>query len=299
MNENEPSTSNQATQGDFDEPNGRQYEYVFKRTFTSPQPFNHDTSCNGSMRINQDESRELEEAGEYVILPNTEEENARNGDYVIKNPDIKERGTEPSPQIPQHDIPTCPEYEYPYLSQSHQFGCPSLNNNEADRRGKTNSCVQDSAYSPLARRPLNKNENDHGGPTSLIREERKSEKGDTTAKKDKGDELLQYVDVIDSYYTVTNSDGTPLVSETLKEHQSDNGRYTSLIREEATREKADTTAIKDNEDELLYVDVIDSHYTPLAKLNDNEREVPFYQPLLKNNQKELKEPTLRQKQKKK
>ena len=231
LNESEPSTSNQPTQGDFDEPNEHLYEYAVKTAFTLPPPSNHNSSSgDGPLRNNQTESTELEETGEYVIQPDTEEGNAHDGDYVIKNPDPEESDTQVPPQIPQYDIPTNPQYKYPDQSQRNQYWCPSLNNKEADTRGEKNACVQNGAFSPLVRLPLNKNKSDNGGSTSLNREERKNEKGDDAEKKEKELELLQYVDVIDSYYT------------------------------------------------------------PLAKLRDNESEVPVYQPLLKNKQKELKKP---------
>ena len=218
MNESESSTNNQPTQGDFDQPNERQYEYVDTTAFTLPQPFNHNSSGDGSLRNNQKESTELEETGEYVIQPDTQEENAHEGDYVIKNPDTNGRDIHVPPQTPQYEIPTSVQYKYLDQSRSHQYGCPSLNNKEADTMVKTDTCVQDSAYSPLAKPPLNRNEGENGGYTFLKKEEK------TTAKKDK-------------------------------------------------------------EDELLYVDVIDSPYTPLVRLKHNESEVPVYQSLQKINKK--------------
>ena len=88
--------------------NERLYECVDKTTFTSPQPFNHDTSGNGSLRSNHKQSMELEKTGKYVIQPETEEENAHDGDFVIKNPDTKERDIQATPQTPQYEIPTSP-----------------------------------------------------------------------------------------------------------------------------------------------------------------------------------------------
>ena len=47
------------------------------------------------------ESMQLEEIGEYVIQLDTEGGNPHERDYVIKNPDTKERDTHVPPQIPQ------------------------------------------------------------------------------------------------------------------------------------------------------------------------------------------------------
>ena len=47
------------------------------------------------------ESMQLEEIGEYVIQIDTEGGNPHERDYVIKNPDTKERDTHVPPQIPQ------------------------------------------------------------------------------------------------------------------------------------------------------------------------------------------------------
>ena len=267
MNEGEPSTSNQSTQEDsevYEILNERLYECVDKTTFTSPQPFNHDTSGNGSLRSNHKQSMELEKTRKYVIQPETEEENAHDGDFVIKYPDTKERDIQAPPQTPQYEIPISPQYEYPYHSQSHQYECPSLNNKEADTRGRTNACAQDSAYAPSARPPLNKNERENEGDTSLNKEEKISEKGDATAKRNEEDELL--------YVYVTNSDCTPLVSQTLKDNESENGGHTSLINEQQTSEKGDTTAINDKEDELFYADAKNGNYTPLVSQTLKENE---------------------------
>ena len=236
MNESEPSTSNQPTQGDFEVyeiPNEHLYEYVDKTTFTSSQRFDQDSSGDGSLRNNPEESMELEE------------------------------------------IPTSPQYEYPDQSQSHQYERPSLNNKEADTRGKPNVCAQDSANFPHARPPLNKNESENGSYSSITKEEKPSEKGDATAKKDKEDELF-YVDA-------TNGDYTPLGSKTLKENESKNGGYTSLTKEEKPSEKGDATAKKDKEHELFYVDATNGDYTPLGSktLKENESENGGYTSLTK------------------
>ena len=169
MNEREPSTSNKPTQRDsqgYEIPNARTYEGIHNTAFTLPQPINHEnTSEDGS-------------AG-YVIQPETE-------------------GKHLPPQSPQYEIPTSRPYEYADQSQSHQSEYPSLGSKEADTKEKTSVGVQDGGYSALVRPPLNRSES--GCYTSLIKNEKTSEKADPTAKKDKEDEL-PYVNAIDGDYT--------------------------------------------------------------------------------------------------
>ena len=261
MNEGEPSTSNEPTQRDsqaYEISNERPYECTDNTVFTSPQPVNHDTSSSDG-------------SGGYVIQPDTEDTHA-------------------PPQSPNYEVPTSHQYEYPDQSQSHQYEYPSLKTTEAETKEKTDVCTQDGAYSPLIRSPLNKNESENGGYTSLNKTEKATDKVGSTDKNDEADGL--------SYGEETNGDYTPLVRPLSKDKEIEDGCYTPLIKNNKISEKAVPTAEKDKEDELPYVDPIDGDYTPLAKLKDNESKVPLYQPLLKNRQKELKEPMPPGKQKK-
>ena len=200
--------------------------------------------------------------------------------------------THVSPQSPEYEVPTSHQYEYPDLSQSHQYEYPSLKSTEAETKEKTDVCAQDGAYSPLIRSPLNKNESENGGYTSLIKTEKATDKVGSTEKNDEADGL--------SYGEATNGDYTPLVRPPLKDNESEDGCYTPLIKNDKTSEKAVPTAEKNKEDQLPYVDAIDDgDYTPLAKLKDNESKAPLYQPLLKNKQNKLKKPMTPGKQKKK
>ena len=220
MNEREPSTSNKPTQRDshgYEIPNARTYEGIHNTAFTLPQPINHDnTSDNGS-------------AG-YVIQP------------VTKDSHLPQRR-------PHYEIPTSRQYEYPDQSQNHQYEYPSLKSAEGNTKKKTDVCVEDGAYSALVRPPLNKNESENGGYTSLIKDKKTTNKVGTTAKKDEADGL--------SYVDATNSNYTPLVRPPFKDKESEDGCYTSLIKNEKTREKADTRAKKGKVDELSYVRPID------------------------------------------
>ena len=292
MNDSEPSTSNQPTQEDS--ANERLYEWVNKEAFSLPQPFNHDnTFGDGSLRNNRkeleetggyviqpdtEELKELEETRGYVIQPETEElkELEETGGYVIQ-PDTED--THVLLQSPQYEVPTGHQYEYPDKRQSHQYEYPSLKSTEADTKEKTDVCTQEGAYSALIRPPLNKNESENGGYTSLIKDKNATDKVGTTAKKDK-----------------TNGDYTPLVRPSSKDKESEDSYYTSLIKNDKTNDKAVTKAKKDHVDELPHVNAIDGDYTPLAK---PKHKAPLYQPLLKIRQKELGKPMPPEKLKKK
>ena len=91
------------------------------------------------------------------------------------------------PRRPHYEIPTGRQYEY--QSHNHQYEYPSLKSTEADTKGKTDVRVQDGAYSALIRPPLNKNESENGGYTSLIKDKKTTNKVGTTAKKDVADGL--------------------------------------------------------------------------------------------------------------
>ena len=188
MNEREPSTSNEPTQSDseaYEIPNERPYECTDNTVFTSPQPFDHDnTSEIGS--------------AEYVIQPDTEDTHA-------------------PPPSPQYEIPNSRPYEYPDQSQSHQYEYPSLESKEADTKEKTDVCVQDGADSALVRPPLNKNESENGGYTSLNKDRKTTDKVGSTAKEDEADEL-PYVNTIDGDYTPlkSNESEMPVYQPLLK-----------------------------------------------------------------------------------
>mgnify|MGYP002803525583 CR=1 FL=1 len=287
LNDSEPSTSNQPPQGDSAKECLIVCQSVNKKAFTLHQPFNDDnTSCVGSLRNYQEKSlhQPFNDDNTFGVgsLRNYQEKSMEleiTGGYVIpQNTD----DTHAPLQIPQYEIPSSHPYEYPDQSQSHQYEYPSLKSIEADTRGKTNACAQEGGYSALVRPPLNTNESENGGYTSLIKDKKTTDKVGTTAKRDD-----------------TNADYTPLAISPLKDKQREDSYYTSLIKNEKTSEKAVTKANIDDVDELLYVDAIDGDYTPLAKLKPNESEVPAYQHLVKDGQKELKKPMPPGKQKKK
>ncbi len=135
----------------------------------------------------------------------------------------------------------------------------------------------DGGYSPLVRPPLSKYESENSGYTSLINGQ-VSKEASATERNDQADRLL-YVDVMDGDYT-------PLVRQPLKDNEAP--CYQSLVNNgRKTSEEASATE-RNDEGNGLYDDVIDMNgdYTPLARppLQDNENEVPRYEPLLNNGQ---------------
>ncbi len=74
---------------------------------------------------------------------------------------------------------------------------------------------------------------------------------------------------------------SPIVRPPLGKNESENSGNTSLINGQISRE-ASATGRKDQADRLLYVDVIDSDYTPLVRQPLKDNEAPRYEPLLNN-----------------
>ena len=102
-------------------------------------------------------------------------------------------------QDSQYELTDGHQYEcVDQLHENHQYEYPFLGDKKADTT-RTAVCAKDNGYSPLARPSLNENETENGGYTSLIKDEKASEKGGTTAKN--GTDGLSYVDIIYSHYT--------------------------------------------------------------------------------------------------
>ena len=337
LNPLQPSASDQPTRKSqqYEVPCEHPYEYVDKTGFTSPQTFTYDyASMDGLLRNGQQNETERPNTekgptynGSYVTeRPDTEEEEAhdggyviersdageesahdrsyviersysnegdtQDGGYVIEKPDTKKGGPHVPPQMPQYELSPDHQYEYPDQSQSHQYEYPSFKNTKPDIMGEKDVCVEELGYSPLVRPPLKNSKSENSGYTFLIKDKKGSKKVSNMATKDEADGL-SCVEALDAHYT-------PLVRPPLKNNESENSCYTSLIKNAKTSKKADTTAKKNDADGLSYFDAMDGHYTPLVRppLKDNEREAPRYEPLLKNGKKERKKPMQPEKQNK-
>jgi hypothetical protein len=133
------------------------------------------------------------------------------GGYVIERPND-----------PPYELPhSAHEYEYPDLSQSHQYEYPSINK-KADIAGRTDISTDGDGYSALIRPPLNRNESENGGYTSLIKGQQTSENSGTAGKEDDAGDRSSYVVPNDGNYT-------PLVRTPLKDNESETPRYEHLL----------------------------------------------------------------------
>ena len=321
MNSLQPSASDQPTQRvsqQYEVPCEHPYEYVDKKAFTSPQTFSYDyASIDGLLRNGQQNEierpntdKEATYNGSYVIersdtgeegthdegyvikKTDSDEGDTQDGGYVIEKPDTEKGGPHVPPQMHQYELSPNYQYEYPDQSQSHQYEYPSFKNTKPDIMEDKDVCAEELWYSPLVRQPLKNSKSENSGYTSLIKDQKGSKKVSNMATKDEADGL-SCVEALDAHYT-------PLVKPSLKNNESENSCYTSLINNAKTSKKADTTAKKNDTDRLSYFDAMDGHYTPLIRpqLKDNEREAPRYEPLLKNGQKERKIPMQPEKQNK-
>jgi hypothetical protein len=181
---------------------------------TTNQPTQRDSRAyevaNNHPRNNREESIEPEATGGYVIPQTDIEGSTHDEGYVIERPDT-------DPQRSQYELPNSHLYEsceYPDQSQSHEYEYPSIMNKRADIAGRTD----DDGYSALIRPPLNRNESENGGYTSLIKGRQTSENSGTTGKEDDAD-------VVDP----NNSDYTPLVRTPLKDNESESSHYEPLL----------------------------------------------------------------------
>ena len=289
LNSLQLSTSDQPTQRvsqQYEAPCEHPYECADKIAVTSPQAFTYDyASMDGPLRNGQQNVTER---------PNTEKGATCNGSYVTERSDIGEEDTHDGGYMIERSDTEKGGPHVPFQIPDYQYEneYPSLKNEKPDITGDKDVCVEEIGYFPLVRLPLKKNKSENGGYTSLINDKTGSEKAGNTAKKDEADGL-SCVDALDSHYT-------PLVRLPLKNNDREDSCYTSLNKHEKTSTIVDTTAKKNDADELSCFDAMNGYYTPLVRppLKDNEREAPRYEPLLKNGKKERKKPMQPEKQNK-
>ena len=159
----------------------------------------------------------------YVIeKPDSDERDTQDGGYVIEKPDTEKGGPHVPPQMPQYELSPDYQYEYPDQSQSHQYEYPSLKNTKPDIMGEKDVCVEELEYSPIVRSSLKNSKRENSGYTSQIKNQKGSEKVSNMATKDEADGL-SCVEALDAHYT-------PLVRPPLKNNESENSYYTSLIK---------------------------------------------------------------------
>ena len=193
--------------------------YVIERSDTGEE----DTYDGGYVIERSDTGEEGAHDEGYVIKkPDSDEGDTQDEGYVIEKPDTEKGGPHVPPEMPQYELSPNYQYEYPDQSQSNQYEYPSFKNTKPDIMGEKDVCVEELEYSPLVRSPSKNSKSENSGCTSLIKDQKGSKKVSNMATKDEADGL-SCVEALDAHYT-------PLVRPPLKNNESENSYYTSLIK---------------------------------------------------------------------
>ncbi len=129
-------------------------------------------------------------------------------EHEHQNDHANDRRPDVQPQSPKYELPQSHKYQYPDQPPNHEYEYPDVR-------------VVNGGYSALVRPPLNKNESENSGYTSLINCQKTREEASVTGRKNEADRLL-YVDAIDGDYT-------QLVRQPLKDNENEAPRYQPLL----------------------------------------------------------------------